>query len=335
MTLKKSNCFVMHSLMVFIVPLLAGLSWGQQSSSPSATASNQNRANLSLESDPVVLKVGTRVITANEFNRLMSVVPVDQQRQYQGPGGRQAFARYLVQMLALSQAAEKEKLDSNPVVQSQMELGRLQLLAFAEQRAILDRTTVTDEQVQNFYAKNQSQFFQLHLLHISVPFSQDAKPQGSDRTRQEMQQLRDRAVGGADFGKLAQEYSKDSDAAVGGDLGFMGRGKLGEAVDNIVFQLKPGQVSSVFETPGSIHLFKAIGKRPQPLAEAREAIVEILKNQMLQMSVPSLITEMKPALNLDFFKEPPLELPADVKLMNDGKVVKEKHTVVKGSETKK
>ncbi|MDD5543424.1 MAG: peptidylprolyl isomerase [Acidobacteriia bacterium] len=335
MTSKKSKCFAVPVVIILSAVGMAGLSWAQHSPESPTSTGAPARANLQLENDPIVLRVGTRVVTASEFNRLMSVVPPDQQRQYQGPGGRQAFANYLIQLLALSQAAEKEKLDHNPMVTSQMELGRLQLLAFAEQKAILDRATVTEDQIQKFYNTNQSRFVELHLLHISVPFSKEGSSQESEHTRQTMQQLHDRAVAGADFGRLAQEYSKDSDAALGGDLGFMGRGKLGEAVDNVIFQLQPGQVSPIVETPGSMHIFKAIGRRPQPLTGAREAIVEILKNQMLQMSVPSLVTEMKPALNLDFFKAPALEIPAGVKILKDGRVVKEEQTTVQGTGFKK
>lgn len=100
---------------------------------------------------------------------------------------------------------------------------------------------------------------------------------------------------------MAQEFSKDSDAQKGGDLGFLGRGNLSDAMDSIVFRLNPGEISEVFDAPGSIHLFKALEERPQPLSEARPAIAESLKTRMLQASLSSLVHEAQPSVNEQYF----------------------------------
>src|SRR6185503_9719452 len=46
-----------------------------------------------------------------------------------------------------------------------------------------------------------------------------------------------KARAGEDFGKLAQQYSQDSSAAEGGDIGFLPQGQLGPGLDTAVAAL--------------------------------------------------------------------------------------------------
>lgn len=312
---------------LFLIFIGAGVTQAQPPAEK-ADAARSIAANQALPApvDPVVVTVGDQKITAGEFERLFGSLPATQQRQFQGPAGRRDFVDYLVRLLTLASAAEKEKLERDPRLASQLRLTRLQVLAFGEQQAILNRASVSEEEIQKFYNQNKDRFLQLHLLHISVPFATaELTAEDTRRIRKEMDDLRQRAMKGEDFSQLARAYSKDSDVAKGGDLGFIGRGKFGETVDNLVFRLKPGQVSSVIETPGALHIFKVLDGRPQPLADACEAIVEILKNQMLQFSVPALVREARLELNEAYFNDPsaaPIgSMPITVDVMKNGKVV--------------
>jgi|GEM_PF-5740004 len=307
-------------------PLSAWTTLWAQSSSGGSTAAKSGPAphSSSNQSDPVVLSLKDRKVTASEFDQMWAHLPLQQRRQYLGPGGRRAFADYLGQLLILAEAAQNEKLDRRPDVAAQLNLVRAQVLAFAEQQAILSRVIVSEDQVQEYYSQNKGQFVELHLLHISIPLTGSDAGQ-NDRVRKEMDELRQRALKGENFQTLARQYSKDSDSAQDGDLGFLGRGKFGEAIDNIVFKLKPGEVSEVFDAPGSVHLFKALAERAQPLSDAREAIVEALKNQMLQLSISSLIREGQSSVNEEYFAQendnPLARMPMTVQVEKDGKPV--------------
>jgi parvulin-like peptidyl-prolyl isomerase len=276
--------------------------------------------------NPVLLTVKDVSITEQEFNQMLTNLPMQQQREFAQPGGRRMFADYLARLLALSQAGEKEGLDRQPDVAAHLLLARIQVMAFLEQETVRSRIQVTDEEVQKFYEQNKNALVQLHLLHISVPLSNDpAKAEEDERSRKQLAEVRARAARGEDFMQLAREFSKDSDAAQGGNLGFLGRGKLGDAMDSIVFRLRPGQISDVFDGPGSIHIFKALAERPQPLAEARPAIVDLLKGQVLKLSIASLLREMQPAVNEEYFAKegrlPSMTIPGTVQVERNGKPV--------------
>lgn len=328
-------------ILIGIIISSPGILWAQGSAPASVTGKNGGSSQSSKAAqDPVVISVGGREIKASEFEQLIAALPLPQQKDLSSTAARRSYAENLIRLLALSRAAETQQLELDPVVAAQLRWTRLQLLAAAEQQVILRRTVVSEVEVQKFFDQNRSRFAELHLLHISVPIG-NAKPAQVERTRKEMESLRLRARSGEDFKKLAREYSKDSDALQGGDLGFLGRGHFGEALDNALFNLKAGQVTEVLEAPGGIHLFKAIAERAQSLGDAHDAIVEMIKNQRLQAMLPGLVREMQPMLNEAYFagtgKEVDLSsMPIQVTVEKDGKVVKKTGPItIKPAEEKK
>ena len=75
---------------------------------------------------------------------------------------------------------------------------------------------------------------------------------------------------GADFAKLAQEYSEGAGRAAGGDIGWVTRGTLIAGIEEVAFdKLKIGQVSEPFRTSMGIHIVKLEGRESgnvQPLS---------------------------------------------------------------------
>ncbi len=317
----------------------AGLSRGAQDPARDSTPAKTDQPPQKVESqtDPVVISLDDQRIKASEFKQILSHLPLQQRSQYDGPGGARAFAEYLGQILVLSRGAEQENLDRNPDTAVQLKFARAQVLAIAEQQAILNRVWVSDEEVKKYYDQNQNQFVQLHLLHISLRLTGSDVQQGT-RIRKGLEEVRQRAMKGEDFRALAREFSKDSDARAGGDLGFRGKGRFGEAVDSVVFRLKPGEISDVFEAPGAIHLFKALEERPQPLAEARGVIVETLKGRILQASIASLVHEVRPSVNEEYFAREggnaSAGMPMTVQIEKNGKPVGGPKVISPSSPTK-
>ena len=70
-------------------------------------------------------------------------------------------------------------------------------------------------------------------------------------------------IDGADFAQLAQSSSTDKSRKNGGDLGWLAKRERYAPFDDIVFKLKPGEMSKPFRSPHGYHIVKVEGYRAE------------------------------------------------------------------------
>ncbi len=63
---------------------------------------------------------------------------------------------------------------------------------------------------------------------------------------------------GADFGKLAQDFSQCPSGKDGGNLGEFGKGMMVPSFEKAAFQLMPGEVSGIVRTQFGFHVIKRL-----------------------------------------------------------------------------
>ena len=107
--------------------------------------------------------------------------------------------------------------------------------------------------------------------------------------------IREAIRSGDDFADIARKYSHGPSARLGGDLGYFGHGSLAPSLENVVFQMKVGDVSDVIRTKQGFVILKvtdrkAEGTRPQSSLEILglkanpefKSYLEALKKQINQ-----------------------------------------------------
>lgn len=132
---------------------------------------------------------------------------------------------------------------------------------------------VTPQETRNYYNRNYSSFEagdRIHLLEILVADRSQAV-----RLKTELEAGDMRA-----FREAAQLYSQGASAASGGDLGLVEKGSLPAPFEEVVFRLKPGEISDIFTSGHGFHLFmveETIPRHQQKYYEVqREIYVRLL-----------------------------------------------------------
>jgi peptidyl-prolyl cis-trans isomerase D len=159
---------------------------------------------------------------------------------------------------------------------------RLEYVLYAPKKFI-DKVEVSDAEVQRYYEAHTPDYEkpeQVHARHILFKIPPDATPDAKAQIRQRAEEVLAKVKAGEDFAALAQQYSEDSSAKQGGDLGFFGRGKMVKPFEDAAFAMAPGDTSDIVESPFGLHIIKVDAKeeaRTQTLDEVRAQITNTLK----------------------------------------------------------
>jgi peptidyl-prolyl cis-trans isomerase SurA len=103
---------------------------------------------------------------------------------------------------------------------------------------------------------------------------------------------------GQDFRELAKKYSNLPSAADGGDIGIFKEEDMAADMRDAVVHLKPGEISTIIETPAGFQFFKLIankeGVEPQSSYEsAKSGIKDLLYEQQLKEEFNNWVKNLK------------------------------------------
>jgi peptidyl-prolyl cis-trans isomerase C len=200
----------------------------------------------------------------------------------------------------LSEKARQEGLDKNPGVVLQLKYFPDAILREAFLKDLQAKSLVSDEEIQTFYRKHQEDFDQVKARHILFTTRPPQNPQTGESTgpapdpeavRRKALEVLQRIKAGEDFAQLAKEYSDDPGSREqGGDLGYFGRGQMTPKFEQAAFDLKPGQVSDLVETPFGFHIIKVEERRLQPFDQSLRGVVE---NRLRRRKVEAQMSEIR------------------------------------------
>ncbi len=151
-----------------------------------------------------------------------------------------------------------------------------------------------DEDIEAFFEENKEHFTLPEMIRASHIVKQPRPGEEPSKIKAEMERIREKLLEDGDFEKLAKQHSDCNDQ--GGDLGFFPRGHMVPAFEEVVFNMKPGELSDVFETEFGFHIAKVTDSRPAgpcDINDAREMIVEELTNQNRQKAIEDYIDSQK------------------------------------------
>jgi parvulin-like peptidyl-prolyl isomerase len=281
--------------------------------------------------EKIAIRVDNRVLTLDEFNEYFEAVNVDADTEddQDGTAIREARLRFLLQLVEemiilrradeinlqiapkeLDEAVHDFKTDYPETAFEDLlfkqaisleawkeRLKRRLLVEKVIRKDVLKNDLVTPEQIKDYYEKHRTEWSrgeEVRARHILL-FKED-----------EAKNILEQLQAGHDFADLARLHSTAPEALQGGDMGYVARGQLPSSLEEPLFELEPGDVSSVIRTRYGFHIFHVLEKREKhvpDIEESTERIRQGLQKQRLEAAYGPWLAKLRSRYQIEINKE--------------------------------
>jgi peptidyl-prolyl cis-trans isomerase SurA len=176
------------------------------------------------------------------------------------------------------------------------------ILARLREREADNRVTVSDAEVEHFFASPQGQEkgeTEYNLSHILIQVPEQASPEQIQPRKARAEQALAELKKGASFAQIAASYSDAPDALQGGEVGWRQASRLPELFAEALDKLQPGTVSEVIRSPNGFHILKLNDKRGRDVP----LVVEQTHARHILVKVNELVSEADARRRLVTLKE--------------------------------
>lgn len=255
----------------------------------------------SLEQQGIFARVGDAVITQDEYRAAFSTAARGKFYHGKPPDSeiavlqREVAEQLVSRVLLLREARQRglhpddaeiqktiQTYDQRYAASEQWKKSRAQMLpplvARMEQESLLNQlesatralVTVDGNDAKSYYLKHPEKFTEPEQLRVSVillKVDPSTPTDGWLKVDEEVQAIVARLRGGADFAAQARQYSGDSSAQQGGDMGYLHTGMLPEATQTALSKLKPGEITDTVRLLEGIAVFQLADRKAAKLHE--------------------------------------------------------------------
>jgi foldase protein PrsA len=158
-----------------------------------------------------------------------------------------------------------------------------------------DETAVTEDDIEKAYNQDKTATVR-HILLMTQGKSDSEKVE----IRKKMEMILDKARKGADFAKLANEYSEDPGSnKKGGLYEDFGKGQMVKPFEDAAFSVPIGGISNIIETQYGYHILKVIDRKKEtkPLNEVHDQLKKQLEQQKKNEAYVKLMDSLKSEVN--------------------------------------
>ncbi|MBS3059053.1 MAG: peptidylprolyl isomerase [Candidatus Diapherotrites archaeon] len=140
---------------------------------------------------------------------------------------------------------------------------------------------ISEEEARAFFEENKDSIVQIRASHILL------------ETEEEAQQILGQLKEGADFSELAVKQSTDTaSGALGGDLGYFGRGAMVKEFEDAAFALDLNQLSEPVQTSFGFHIIKVTDKK-ETFEDFKEDIQGVLGERKKEELYDKFVADLK------------------------------------------
>jgi len=142
---------------------------------------------------------------------------------------------------------------------------KAQLLTQRMRSQIMSNITVTPAEVKAFFGRipqDSLPYFNSEVEIGEIVMEPEINAEQRQLAIDQLTEIRRQIVeDGADFAELAQQYSDDGSARIGGDLGWTRRGAFVPEFEAAAYNLDQDEISEVVESQFGFHIIQLLGRR--------------------------------------------------------------------------
>lgn len=165
---------------------------------------------------------------------------------------------------------------------------RAQLVSEKIFAQVTGKVTVSDDDIEEYYAKNKAQYSQPEsrdVRHILV------------KTKAQADDLYTQLENGADFAALAKKYSEDTGSKANGGKLTISKGQTVAPFDQTAFQLKKNDISKPVKTEFGYHIIQPLTDtkpaKVTPIKEVRASIKQQLEQTQKNEAMTKWVDDLK------------------------------------------
>lgn len=181
-----------------------------------------------------------------------------------------------------TEAEFEEALKTEGVTHTEMRdrLKRQIMVRKLHDAEVRSKIIVSPIEAQNFYNEHHTEFDeqdQVKVRSITIKKSQEARDKGltDEAAMTKIKDLRKRILAAEDFAALSKQHSEDYQAQHGGLSDWILPGSMIPEIEDVIFKLDQGELSTIVETPMGYHLFRIEERKT-----AKKKDFEDVKNQI-------------------------------------------------------
>ncbi len=125
--------------------------------------------------------------------------------------------------------------------------------------------SATDKDLKEYYEKNKYKFKEPEKIKVSMIYVRNnpTDKNGTVRAKYRIKQAMDMLEKGENFAYVAQTFSDDPSRVMGGDMGFLHRGRLDPSVEDVAFSMDVNTTSGVVEKDIGCFIVRVEDKKAQ------------------------------------------------------------------------
>jgi len=254
---------------------------------------------------PIIAAINGRPLYQDQFEEFLSLTPNEPgEEPVLSQIRRVRFREFVIEQLLLQEMERTEITVDEALVREQLtswlsegqevtpdleERVRtfLKIQKFIKQE-IRGQIEIGNQEMQRYYRRHSDEYKADDEYHVLEILLED---------RQRAEEIREQLNFGdvRTFKSMARSYSQGLTAQAGGDLGTFRSGQLPENFEKVIFQLKAGEIGTVFRSPEGYHIFMMeewVPRHAQKFHEVQEAIFEKLVSEKESVALDEYVNQL-------------------------------------------